>query len=274
MHRVLVAFVAVSGLAQAGEEPFFPLSKGYRWEYRGSPGRTGMEITEVSGERFAVELTLQGRPFSKLYYRLAKDGLYLEKQAEYTGKGDSLVEFKEPILILPLPAQPGRKWTGKYTIGGHEMEYRCEILAEEAVVTPAGTFRALPVVRKSSADARSYSKEWYAPGIGLVRRLDVFEDGGTRHEMSTDLLKHSAPEKETLGTKIADRVNSKMRDKMRAGEVRTQKDIDAILDRLIAEALKELKLKEIPKEEKDSFEKRLRAHRAVWITVLLLPDNE
>lgn len=75
---------------------------------------------------------------------------------------------RPPVWLLKLPHEPGAKWENvhrstknTYTAG-----------AVEEVEVPAGRFKATPVIRHwSILDTPVQTTDWYAPGVGLVKRV-------------------------------------------------------------------------------------------------------
>ncbi|MBV6457552.1 MAG: hypothetical protein HONBIEJF_00665 [Fimbriimonadaceae bacterium] len=88
--------------------------------------------------------------------------------------------LEKPILGLPADLKVGSKWkrVGKLiepsSMTATETSEDCEVVAEEKVVTAAGTFDALKIVSKGyfkQVDIKSNitSTSWYARDIGLVK---------------------------------------------------------------------------------------------------------
>ncbi|HVK17088.1 MAG TPA: hypothetical protein VM533_09065 [Fimbriiglobus sp.] len=74
---------------------------------------------------------------------------------------------RPPVWLLKLPHEPGAKWDddarnkSTYTVG-----------AVEEVEVPAGKFKAIPVTRHwSMLNTPVQTTDWYAPGVGLVKRV-------------------------------------------------------------------------------------------------------
>ncbi|MGR8918292.1 MAG: TapB family protein [Gammaproteobacteria bacterium] len=192
----LAACLAACGDGGVGS-PYFPLEPGRNWQYR--VVRTTMDGTTELRHAIrtvappqgfaAARKTLDGRV---LLYTVDAAGVHrIEPQAEQ----GSAAWRRSMVLPHEIAADttwqaPGRTavlentgppWETLFRINVElDMSYRVEALAA-SVDTPAGRFEDCLVVRgrgRTNADVGNYighteieveSREWYAPGVGLVR---------------------------------------------------------------------------------------------------------
>ena len=206
---MVLVFIALFGVIACGGEPpdkddYFPLNKGLSWEYRyqlttplkqeeGVYRVSNLGTAEVGGETVTVRRTNEGRD----YYLMRKaDGVY--RYASRTlFQGEPVVD-ESMRLVLPLPYSDDgeRRWsstTGTYVIhrAGPStittdpvpdflMSYRV-VSRDETVVVPAGKFEDCLLVEGVATlkvfadphvgymDVPVKTREWYAPGVGLVK---------------------------------------------------------------------------------------------------------
>lgn len=231
MKRCLLLLFCLPLLHACGKpaaDDYFPLDKGLRWEYQVSveqPQRSDSRqlIIENVGEATlkgtsaSIRRTSDGTDY---YIARKDDGLYrIAKRTlvELTPQPD-----EPPRMVLPLPTaqSKGKTWssiTMPYLIervyeGGHNlyanglrfpMTYTVEGV-DERVDVPAGSFSHCVLVegqaeltlyadpRKGDSQIQITTREWYAPGIGLVKLerdepldTDVYKGG----KMTLDLTK-------------------------------------------------------------------------------------
>lgn len=231
MKRILFILLCLPLLHACGKpaaDDYFPLGEGLRWEYRVSveqPHRS--EIRPFSIENVG-ETTFKG---AAVRIRRSSDGTdyYISHQDDglYRIAKRTLVELAPqpdapPRMVLPLPTaqSKGKTWssvTMPYLIervyeGGHNlyasglrfpMTYTVVGL-DESVEVPAGSFSHCVLVEGQAeltlyADPRTgdshiqvTTREWYAPGVGLVKLerdepldTDVYKGG----KMTLELMK-------------------------------------------------------------------------------------
>lgn len=81
---------------------------------------------------------------------------------------ESSEPFRPPVWLLKLPHEPGAKWDNLH---GHNKSLYTVGEIEEVEV-PAGKFKAIPVTRHwSMLNTPVQTTDWYAPGVGLVKRV-------------------------------------------------------------------------------------------------------
>ncbi|EIJ34878.1 hypothetical protein [Thiothrix nivea] len=209
MQRLIFTLLCLPLLYACGHKPaaddHFPLQAGLRWEYQvriEQPHRSasrGLLIRNLGEQTFkgataSVRQTSDGTDY---YIARQTDGLYRIAKR-------SAVELQPqpdptPRMVLPLPAaqSKGKTWssvTMPYLIervyeGGHNlyasglrfpMTYTL-VGVDEQVEVPAGRFSHCLLVegqaeltlyadpRKGDSQVHVTTREWYAPGVGLVR---------------------------------------------------------------------------------------------------------
>ena len=75
------------------------------------------------------------------------------------GRGSSVI-FQHPPFV-------GTGWWDNSPGGGR---VECKVVAREAVRTPAGWFFDCVVIRREAEDRSLVITQWFAPGMGLVKR--------------------------------------------------------------------------------------------------------
>jgi len=155
-----------------------PLDPGTWWEFRESYTEHlgGLDSTTDDTTRFEV--------------RESRSGLLLRQEGG-ADPGSAPIEVGEDWLrlgawtgeeALPLPLEPGRSGPPSEAGPGWKVE------AEEEVVVPAGTFKAL---RCALRTRQSESVLWIAPGVGVVRQTEGVP--GRVPEIERRLLKWGGP---------------------------------------------------------------------------------
>jgi hypothetical protein len=198
---ILVAFalavltVTVSAVAQVGRvrtalEPawYFPLRDGYHWVYQKS-GPTGTSTWQVS---VAEPTGNQARPgFHALsgYFQGPARLVHSDiggrvTEADFFGQGE--------YLWYQLGAMPGTTWELQWApspvmmpivgcIPGSKLQL---VARDETVTVPAGEFHGVVHVEfhPPCTDA-GITEEWFAPGVGLVRRIETTVAGPVTSEL-------------------------------------------------------------------------------------------
>ena len=206
--RIVVITLLALALSACSAKPdatdYFPLNKGMSWQYRyqiTSPDRQNSGLytvsnlgkTDVNGETTTIRRTNTGRDY---YLTQEQDGIYRLASRTLFETRPAVDEPARLVLPLPYLADADRQWsatTNSYVIHrvgpstvttkpaeDFMMSYRIDA-KNETVSVPAGTFKnCLLVVGEAKltifADPMSgfteipiTTREWYAPGIGLVK---------------------------------------------------------------------------------------------------------
>lgn len=195
---VLVAVVQISGaFSQEGPPPpvesdYFPLDVGMGRDYQG---------TDFDGRRFSFGLRVVGTSrldvltVYHVQYTTGWIDFYTKTPSQillfaYQPKGATAWEYyRPPTVWLPLPVEPGKRWTKFWTVEGWFYRGNFEIrTVTERVSTPAGSFESCAVVEGDStytsstnpADVwRSPIRQWFCPGVGEVKFVQMLVRGAT-----------------------------------------------------------------------------------------------
>ncbi len=212
---VVVGLLGSPALAQLCDQPFSPARPGWEWQYRVTgerPGSYSIRKTNITDGSFTqVRQTAGGR--EELKYRCTLEGIF---PVDFGGSGSNRVEaggqpvtYNLEVVRITGVAIPdydswavGNSWklvievrgTGqqgplRFSISGTlETVYR--VVAQEAVVTPAGRFAAYRLQTTFTTRMRanagpinipfnfeSQGTSWYAENVGLVKSIQRTRDG-------------------------------------------------------------------------------------------------
>lgn len=186
---------ANGGFTSRVTNPWFPLLKGMRWEYRGvKDGRRLREIVRVTG---AVK-RIDGVPCAVVDDRVWLDGKLAERTTDwYTQSahgavwyyGESTAELNRhgrvvsregswragldgarPGIFMPARPRVGRSYAQEHYPGHAEDHFR--IVSRHASVTvPFGAFRGTALMTREWTPLEPGVRDgkWYVKGIGVVR---------------------------------------------------------------------------------------------------------
>ena len=185
MHKLLATLAAAFLVPLAGtsaprkdapgEALYFPTAVGTRWVYQTKDAGYEEAITEAKPDGAATVVTVvrtrDGKEVSKSRLRVSPDGLDMLASGGVT--------YEKPFPYLRARARPGDEWEYEFDRGGLTFRQHLKLVGPETVETPAGKFLALRAdgvqrvlkAGKAVADMSTESKSWYAPGVGLVRRV-------------------------------------------------------------------------------------------------------
>lgn len=222
---LLSLYLLLTGCQQPENQDYFPLQAGLHWEYRVTEERQRptppytlrietLEAVTLNDETVQVRRTSDGTDY---YIRQQDDGLYRVAKRTLPEAVPQPDQPPRMILPLPLPQAEGKSWVVNtrpylvervFTEGRQSadslrfpMTYRVRGL-HETVEVPAGRFTDCVQV-EGVADLTLYAdpklgnmtvpvttREWYAPGVGLVRlereeplSTSVFQGGTLRMEL-------------------------------------------------------------------------------------------
>jgi tetratricopeptide (TPR) repeat protein len=223
IRLLLVVALLASGCAgrspsqrELGE--WLPLTPGVRWVYD-AERRDALEAGGETSERVTRDVRVEGIeregevPASLLWavYDAGAEGLDRLRAPAGTARrllrqGPGVFELAEPPpgaegrsangrLLLPFDPRPGQRWQRPAELAGQATRLRVEVLGFEDVTTPAGPFRGCLSLRLSGslelAEAggapvplRFEGREWYALGVGPVKRVHTLERAGATPEGS------------------------------------------------------------------------------------------
>jgi len=157
------------------EALYFPTAAGTKWVYQTKDAEYEEVITESQPDGAATVVTMvrtrDGKEVSKTKLRVSRDRLDMRAAGAIT--------YQKPFPYLRARARPGDEWEYDFDRGGLTFHQHLKLVGTETVETPAGTFTALRAdgvqrvlkAGKAVADMSTESKSWYAPGVGLVKRV-------------------------------------------------------------------------------------------------------
>lgn len=208
MRGLVGAAIVIGLLAGCGERPapddLFPLAPGHQWSYRMTtlldeqePLVETLTIANRGSDQLGGETAWRRRSDSGVDYWLRSDDTGVFRIGSRTPP-ERLIGVDEPRrYVLRKPYQVGTQWEVLTT--GYVLQQRNEVPKElrrthkpfpmvytiaatdEAVATPAGKFagclrvdgqalvRVYVEERKDWREVALNAREWYCPGVGLVR---------------------------------------------------------------------------------------------------------
>lgn len=199
---ICLALIACGKPPLSQEESYFPLQEGMRWTYKVTTEVAGRSETRSFSETNAGSELLDGIAHSvrvtdegtRYYLRQVESGIY--RAAKRTIVELAATKDPDPRWVLKRPYQTGTSWnslTHPYVLRrispyeetlsrGSALKMAYQITAIDALaVVPAGRFENCLLVEGEAnltlyADGREgyqeiliNSREWYAPGVGLVK---------------------------------------------------------------------------------------------------------
>jgi len=163
-----------------------PLEEGRSWEFtnvRTKNGRTSelrnvvtsLGVSEISGKKVnSLRYDIERSGFSSdnkvvvyLFYVIENGSIYIF--AKQTDKDVDPKVAGEPTYVLKTPIKVGTSWKNRVNEGIIES-------VNETVTVPAGTFNGC--IRVKLTFKKNITINWIAPGIGYVKKLFQYKDGG------------------------------------------------------------------------------------------------
>ncbi len=199
---------------------YFPLEAGRRWTYRvafviepvgGKPGGQRAETGDSGEHRMDVyvaeALKIDDRMVAALEWKLDQDLAqrsyflvsdgYLRCVKRLQGFAEHVKEFtlSPPQPVVPVKVEVGQKWTWKGKAGAGPGKQTFQVLREESVESPAGTFQTLVVqaVFEGEDDSRGVMTRWLAAGVGIVREVSEVRTSLQVFRTEGILVKYEAP---------------------------------------------------------------------------------
>lgn len=175
--------------ARAGDPSanYYPIELGNEWTYRLTANNKNSTVVTRIAKFDDVNGTLSGK--------VESPNVNASEHVSQTAKGIVRTRFNgadvnPPLRLLPYPAKVGDKWDGQFAMdkssGAHK--YTGEVVKEENVKVPMGTFKALRVLIKlQQNDNVVATTYWFvndvgfvkqsvdAPGVSIVLELEKFE---------------------------------------------------------------------------------------------------
>lgn len=153
-------------------ELYFPTVEGTKLVTRMTFGEETSEstgtITKVVEKDGVYTVTSSrdvGGRESNLVYEVSGKGVFL-----VSSNGQEKAELRP---VIKLPAKEGDTWTTEQPKpGGGVITITYIVGKVEEVTVPAGTFKAITVALETNLGGRvTKANSWYAPGVGLVKRV-------------------------------------------------------------------------------------------------------
>jgi hypothetical protein len=177
-HRALWAAalkpVGPALLAARTDATYYPLKVGAKWHYRlESNSRFKLTVRVADVERVDGEAVVA---------RLQEvvDGVITRTEdVSSTATGifrhhSNGLDLSPPLCLLTFPARVGQSWHSDVRFNEYKGTAACRIAGTEEVEVPAGKFKAIVVHRDNQLDVGPTYRyvEWFAPGIGPVKRAE------------------------------------------------------------------------------------------------------
>jgi len=154
------------GVVDPNSPPRLPVAVGAGWVLRDELGEFTIRVTtrETVGELdcYRVDWVQGPLAYQSEYWFVDAEGVHVAGRRQL---GKRLV-FARPYLLLKRALEPGDQWRAPVAVEGRELEATVSVGEPAELVTPAGSFRAVPVTLES--DVLHY-RRWYAENVGLVR---------------------------------------------------------------------------------------------------------
>jgi hypothetical protein len=248
MRKVLLNALPLLGLLSASAESILPTSQGTTWKYQMTQefGQgvkandssvkpdpdgnvrlpvaiivTGSEkIDGVEAHKF--EMRRQGAVQVIQFLQVTEQGIFELARGDESGER---IKFTPPQKTLSLPLKVGEKWEYRGEGAGEKVEEMYEIVAQESIEVPAGTFDAYHIHIVGTQPFKSVVDRWFVPGLGEVK--DVTEvkrpNGSMIQRISLELVERPniADSSKARPAEIANRLSITL-GKAAVGEATTQ----------------------------------------------------
>jgi hypothetical protein len=191
------ALAAPSGFTAHVDNPYFPLLKGMRWEYRGvKDGRKLRDVVRVTGrvrridgvpcasvsdlgyldgrlEERTTDWYTQDRHGAVWYY--GESTAELDRHGHVTSREGSWragVDGAKPGIFMPGHPRVGQEFRQEY-LKGHAEDHFKVVSLHASVTVPFGSWsqKALMTREWSPLEPKVRDGKWYIKGIGEVREV-------------------------------------------------------------------------------------------------------
>ncbi|MCL6591152.1 MAG: hypothetical protein K6U80_14510 [Firmicutes bacterium] len=171
---LLVAHIFASGWAMAAETVvapnYFPLQVGNEWNY--------IRTSQVINEKLQVNVSAKMQPpgSTTVFYQLNN----------YNGQAHFVTQtFTGMVYEYPnyqwyfFSYEPGKSWTMRINtqipgvITGSDGAILTVVSRNEVVRVPAGIFTTVHIRFQTGVCDAGITDEWFAPGVGLVKRMET-----------------------------------------------------------------------------------------------------
>ncbi len=162
----------------ADSADLLPFKQGTKWHYDAKVnGMSGSMIIRVAktqsgtGRQAAqLETLVNGNVTATEFLGISDEGVFRLKM-----NGNDLTP---PLQVLRFPIKKSDTWASESTVAGQTFKTN-NMVDLQTVSVPAGKFEAVLVTMEANTpQGRMTNKQWFAPGIGLVKQ-DVHFSGGS-----------------------------------------------------------------------------------------------
>lgn len=153
------------GTADPKASQFLPIILGTEWVLKDDAGemaiRIGVRENFAGKDCYRVDWVSEF-VYQSEYWMITDEGVFAVGRRAL----DTTIQFTKPYLLLKHKLNPGDSWEADVSVGSFKDVLKFTVGAEEEIATPAGRFRAIPVLMQGRAIGY---KRWYSKGVGLVR---------------------------------------------------------------------------------------------------------
>jgi hypothetical protein len=195
-----------AALSATVDNPFFPLQRGVRWQYR-SATTDGVETTVVTVT--SKTRIIAGVPCVEVRDTVRVDGALKEDTLDWYAQdragavwyfGEDTKEYDQgkvtstegswvagehgaqPGIMMPAHPQPGDRYRQEY-YRGHAEDLAEVLSISERAKVPAGSYDGVVMTKETTPlEPAVLERKYYARGIGMVLTVDV-AGGGARDEL-------------------------------------------------------------------------------------------
>jgi hypothetical protein len=87
-----------------------------------------------------------------------------------------LVKFNPPQTMVATPLKKGAAWDFKGQAGDMKVQQHYDIVGEEKIDVPAGSFQAFRIHGEQTSPNRMTIDRWFVPGVGIVKDVTTMQD--------------------------------------------------------------------------------------------------
>jgi hypothetical protein len=176
-RRWIVAFAILAALTNRpvfADEPqpadYLPLREGTKWHFDAKVNSLSVPMiirvakfqSSESRQAARLETVVNGSVAASEYLGVSEEGIFRLKMNN--------IDINPPLQILRFPIKKGDAWTSTATVGGETLKAD-SVVDLQKVSVPAGSFEAaLVTTTVSTPQGRMTNRQWFAPGIGLVKQ--------------------------------------------------------------------------------------------------------
>jgi len=195
--RKVCAAVCCFGLSSVFAAPVIPIEPGSTWRYNMTEeiGK-GLDLSNVKTDAdgkirlpvlYRLEGTedLDGKELLKFEMHRANtitntDLLTVDERgiicwARVNLDGE-LIKFIPPQTIIAAPLKKGATWNFNGRAGELKVQQQYNVLGEEKIDVPAGTFQVFRIHGEQTTPNRMTIDRWFTPGVGIVKDVTTMQD--------------------------------------------------------------------------------------------------